>query len=77
MTNYPQPHSEGGKLPLSDYREERAGDTLPARAEASEAAAPSPAEKKPFVEPAISVPVDVLEATALFQSPTVQTSVVP
>ena len=35
------------------------------------------AEKKPFVEPAVSVPADVLEATALFQAPTVQTSVVP
>ena len=55
-----------------------AGGTLPARPESSEAAAPSPvSEKKPFVEPAVSVPVDVLEATALFQSPTVQTSVVP
>ncbi|MBC7933344.1 MAG: hypothetical protein H7Z38_22505 [Rubrivivax sp.] len=31
-------------------------------------------EKKIFVEPAVSVPVDVLEATALFQSPTVDTS---
>ena len=44
--------------------------------ETSEKAAPA-AEKKPFVEPAVSVPTDVLEATALFQSPTVQTSVVP
>ena len=34
------------------------------------------AGRKPFVEPAISVPADVLEATALFQAPTVQTSVV-
>jgi hypothetical protein len=31
-------------------------------------------EKKTFVEPAVSVPVDVLEATALFQSPTVDTT---
>jgi hypothetical protein len=30
-------------------------------------------EKKPFVEPTISVPVDVLEATAFFQGPTVDT----
>ena len=36
----------------------------------TEAAAPA-AEKKPFVEPTVSVPVDVLEATALFQAPTV------
>ena len=35
------------------------------------------AEKKPFVEPTVSVPADVLEATALFQAPTIQTSVVP
>ena len=27
--------------------------------------------KKPFVEPVVSVPVDVLEATAFFQGPTV------
>ena len=44
--------------------------------ESSERATPA-AEKKPFVEPVVSVPVDVLEATALFQAPTVQTSVVP
>ena len=37
--------------------------------------APAAAEnKKRFVEPAVSVPVDVLEATALFQSPTVDTT---
>ena len=44
--------------------------------EPSEKAVPA-AEKKPFVEPAVSVPVDVLEATALFQTPSVQTSVIP
>ena len=30
-------------------------------------------EKRPFVEPLVSVPVDVLEATAFFQGPTVDT----
>jgi len=35
-------------------------------------AQPTP-EKRPFVEPMISVPVDVLEATAFFQGPTVDT----
>ncbi len=30
-------------------------------------------DKKPFVEPTVSVPVDVLEATAFFQGPTVDT----
>ncbi len=29
-------------------------------------------EKKTFVEPVISVPVDVLEATAFFQGPTAE-----
>ena len=29
--------------------------------------------KKPFIEPTVSVPVDVLEATAFFQGPTVDT----
>jgi hypothetical protein len=43
------------------------------QAERGENAAAAAAEKKPFVEPAVSVPVDVLEATALFQSPTVDT----
>jgi hypothetical protein len=33
---------------------------------------PAP-DKKPFVEPVVSVPVDVLEATAFFQGPTVDT----
>ena len=30
-------------------------------------------DKKLFVEPSVSVPVDVLEATAFFQGPTVDT----
>ncbi|HET8774910.1 MAG TPA: hypothetical protein VFP80_14005 [Thermoanaerobaculia bacterium] len=35
----------------------------------ADAAVPQvPAEKKPFVAPKISVPVDVLEATTFFQS---------
>ena len=42
--------------------------------ELSENAQVAPSEKKHFVEPAVSVPVDVLEATALFQSPTVDTT---
>ena len=33
-------------------------------------------EKKQFVEPVVSVPVDVLEATAFFQQPTVEASTV-
>ena len=44
------------------------GDTATPRPEGV-----SPAEtstKKTFVEPAISVPADVLEATAFFQTPT-------
>lgn len=42
--------------------------------ERSENAMSQPAqEKKPFVEPVVSVPVDVLEATAFFQGPTVDT----
>ena len=42
--------------------------------ERSENALTSASDKKPFVEPVVSVPVDVLEATALFQSPTVDTT---
>ena len=63
---------------MNDHREERAGGTLPVRPETLESSAPADARgKKPFVEPAVSVPADVLEATAMFQAPTVQTSVVP
>lgn len=35
-----------------------------------------PAEKKPFVEPVVSVPVDVLEATTFFQMPTIEASTI-
>ena len=35
-----------------------------------------PAEKRPFVEPLVSVPVDVLEATTFFQGPTIETTTV-
>lgn len=35
-----------------------------------------PVEKKQFVEPLVSVPVDVLEATTFFQAPTIDTSTV-
>lgn len=42
--------------------------------ERSESALAQPKqEKRPFVEPLVSVPVDVLEATAFFQGPTVDT----
>ena len=44
------------------------GDAASARPEGTPAAE-SPT-KKVFVEPAISVPADVLEATAFFQTPT-------
>jgi len=33
--------------------------------------------RQQFVEPTISVPVDVLEATAFFQGPTATTAIVP
>ena len=36
----------------------------------------SQAEKKQFVEPSVSVPVDVLEATTFFQQPTIEASTV-
>ena len=36
--------------------------------ETSENQAPMPSSKKPFVEPVISQPVDVLEATTFFQA---------
>lgn len=33
-----------------------------------------PAVKKMFVEPTVSVPADVLEATTFFQAPTIESS---
>ncbi len=43
------------------------------QAEPHEASAPAPKQKKQFVEPVVSAPVDVLEATAYFlQAPTLQ-----
>ena len=46
----------------------------PEQYESSEKAAPA-AEKRPFVEPSVSVPADVLEATALFQAPTLTVTI--
>lgn len=47
---------------------------LPRQFETSENAQPAQDTKKDFVEPTISVPADVLEATAFFQIPTLDTS---
>ena len=37
-------------------------------------AATEPTSKKPFVEPTVSVPADVLEATTFFQAPTIESA---
>lgn len=37
-------------------------------------AATEPTRKKQFVEPTISVPADVLEATTFFQAPTIESA---
>ncbi|MGI8918737.1 MAG: hypothetical protein ACR2H6_09050 [Pyrinomonadaceae bacterium] len=37
-------------------------------------AATEPTSKKPFVEPPVSVPADVLEATTFFQAPTIESA---
>lgn len=44
--------------------------------ERNEQTSVQPVEKKPFVEPVVSVPVDVLEATTFFQAPTVEGAVI-
>jgi len=52
---------------MSNSEREPVLERLSAPAEAEEKAAPpDPAKKKPFVEPAISAPVDALEATKFF-----------
>lgn len=50
-------------------------ESLAEHLEQTEKAFPSQeTAKKPFVEPVVSVPVDVLEATTFFQIPTLDTS---
>jgi hypothetical protein len=44
--------------------------------ERNEQTVPQPTDKKPFVEPVVSVPVDVLEATTFFQTPTIEAAVI-
>ncbi|MEP6635331.1 MAG: hypothetical protein ABJB97_01305 [Acidobacteriota bacterium] len=44
--------------------------------ERNDATVEQPVEKKAFVEPVVSVPVDVLEATTFFQAPTIEASTV-
>lgn len=34
----------------------------------------APRQKEQFIEPVVSVPVDVLESTTYFQAPTIETS---
>ena len=52
---------------LTDQDQNPQGGSL-ANNEGSENQAPMPSKKKLFVEPEISQPVDVLEATTFFQS---------
>lgn len=62
---------------MTDHRDERGGEAAAQTVDAREASAPPAAVRKTFVEPSVSVPADVLEATALFQAPTIQISIVP
>jgi len=49
------------------------GDQLNEQDRPTEAAI-EPTSKKPFVEPTVSVPADVLEATTFFQAPTIESA---
>ena len=49
------------------------GDQLNEQDRPTEAAI-EPISKKPFVEPTVSVPADVLEATTFFQAPTIESA---
>ena len=42
--------------------------------ERRETAVPPVRQKEQFIEPVVSVPVDVLESTTFFQAPTIETS---
>lgn len=42
--------------------------------ERREIVVPPVRQKEQFIEPVVSVPVDVLESTSFFQSPTIDTS---
>jgi hypothetical protein len=52
---------------MPELEDQSAGEALAARVETDrETATPAQKQKKPFVEPTISAPVDVLEATTYF-----------
>ncbi len=49
------------------------GDQINEQNRATETAS-EPTSKKQFVEPTVSVPADVLEATTFFQAPTIESA---
>lgn len=49
-------------------------DERAAQEERYEPSVPAARQKEQFIEPVVSVPVDVLESTSFFQSPTIDTS---
>lgn len=49
-------------------------DYVAEKDERSEVTAPPARQKEQFIEPVVSVPVDVLESTTFFQAPTIDTS---
>ncbi len=52
------------------------GEQLTGQSEQNEQVPEQSVDKKQFIEPVVSVPVDVLEATTFFQAPTIEASTV-
>ncbi len=64
-----------GQQPLNTKNNNQVSEQLEQIKEGQNALSQQPVqEKKTFVEPVISVPVDVLEATVFFQGPTAETT---
>lgn len=53
---------------MSDKNEAMSSEQIALQGEAATALSPEVLTKRPFVEPEVSVPVDVLETTTFFQN---------
>jgi hypothetical protein len=59
---------------LNKHQNSPTDDQLTTQEERREIVVPPVRQKEQFIEPVVSVPVDVLESTSFFQSPTIDTS---
>lgn len=59
---------------MNKHQNSPTDDQLTTQEERREIVVPPVRQKEQFIEPVVSVPVDVLESTSFFQSPTIDTS---